>query len=116
MNIHQIENYKFGEITINGKKYHKDVIILPEYIVDNWRRDKGHSLQVSDLKAVFQEQPQVLVIGQGAYSRMLVPDEIYKKFELLGIEVISLPTAEACKKFNHISNEKTKAAALHLTC
>lgn len=116
MSIHQIENYKFGEVTINGKKYHKDVIILPEHIIENWRRDKGHYLQIKDLDAVFQEQPQVLVIGQGAYGRMQVPKEIYKVVKERGIEVFSLPTGEACKKFNQINPEKPKAAALHLTC
>jgi hypothetical protein len=113
---HHIENYKFGEITISGKKYHKDVIILPEHIIDNWRRDRGHYLQIIDLDAVLQEQPQVLVIGQGAYSRMLVPNEIHKELEELGIQVFSLPTGEACEKFNQINPEKIKAAALHLTC
>lgn len=116
MGIHHIENYQFGEVTIDGKRYHKDVIILPEQIIDNWRRGRGHYLQIKDLDAVLQERPQVLVIGQGAYSRMIVPNELLNELRGLGIELFSLPTREACEKFNQINPDKTTAAALHLTC
>lgn len=116
MKDHFIENYRFGEITIDGNKYHDDVIILPDRILDSWWRDRGHFLQLGDLDAVLQAQPEALVIGQGANSRMQVPDEILKEIQQRGIEVYSLPTHEACDKYNQLNEEKNTAAAFHLTC
>lgn len=113
---HHIEDYHFGEITIDGKKYRKDLVVLPDRIIDNWWRDRGHLLEIKDLDPVMQDKPEVLVIGQGAYSRLRVPDEIRSSLEHLGIELYTLPTPEACEKYNQLSQKRPTAAALHLTC
>jgi hypothetical protein len=45
-----IENYSFGQMLINGKKYNSDLIIFKDYIYDSWWRKEGHNLCIDDIK------------------------------------------------------------------
>jgi hypothetical protein len=112
----QIKSYRFGKIEIGDATYLKDVMILPGRVIPDWWREKGHSLSPKDLKVVFTQKPEVLIIGLGRHSRMKIP-EATKEFILAeGIELIALPTQEACEHYNRIAGRVNVIAALHLTC
>lgn len=113
---HQIESYQFGRIVVDGREYTADLILLPGRIVPGWWRQEGHVLHVADLDAVLGAAPDVLIVGQGAYSRMEVPDETARAVRSAGIELIVLPTREAVKEYNARAAGQRVAAALHLTC
>jgi hypothetical protein len=112
----KIEGYRLGEIVVDGRRYRRDVIVLPDRVLPDWRRLQGHSLAVEDLDEVLGRQPQVLVVGQGAYSRMRVPAGTQREIEAAGIQLIIHPTAEACETYNQLRDRVDVAAALHLTC
>ena len=112
----RIEGYHFGYIKIDGCEYHKDVIILPDRVISNWRRKSGHSLYTDDLKEIMDIPVNILVIGRGSVSRMQVPNETLHALESGKIEVKSLSTKEACRLYNQLRDQGNVAAALHLTC
>lgn len=116
MNAPQIDNYQFGNIFIDGQLHTKDVILLPDRVISSWWRQKGHVLQLADLKEVLAAPIQVLIVGQGAYSRMQISPEVIDAFHAHGIKLISLPTEQACQEYNRRSKTRKTAAALHLTC
>ena len=113
---YQIEDYQFGKITVDGVSYTKDLIILPARIISGWWRKEGHVLHVEDLEEVLNAKPQVLVIGQGAHSRMKIAPEVEHTLQAAGIEWVALPTDAAVQEFNRRAAEQEAAAALHLTC
>ncbi|OQY18037.1 MAG: hypothetical protein B6I35_13630 [Anaerolineaceae bacterium 4572_32.2] len=49
MSTSQIESYRFGRIIIDGQTHSKDVIILPDRVIENWWRQEGHALHLDDL-------------------------------------------------------------------
>lgn len=110
-----IESYEFGKIVIDGKVYKSDLIILGDKIIENWWREEGHFLQITDLIEIFNFKPEVLIIGTGASGFMRISDDLLKKLQNEKIEYHILKTNEAVKKFNEIKNKK-KAGAFHLTC
>ena len=112
----RIEGYAFGRIVVDGRAYSADLILLPERIVEGWWRQEGHALHPVDLEAVFDAAPDVLIVGQGAYSRMRVPGETARAVARAGIELIALSTDEAVKRYNGFPGGQRVAAALHLTC
>ncbi len=112
----RIDSYRFGEIVVDGQVYDQDLIISPEGITANWWRVEGHSLSLEDLDSVLKAPPEVLVVGQGAYGRLDVPEPTRQALEAAGIEVRAERTAEACQTYNRLLGEKQVAAALHLTC
>ena len=70
-----INSYHFGSIVINGNRYSSDVIIYPDRVDGNWWRKQGHQLHIEDLKGVFEERPEVLLVGTGSPGLMRVSPE-----------------------------------------
>jgi hypothetical protein len=111
-----ITSYRFGRIEIDGQVYTKDVIILPDRVIGDWWRREGHALRPTDLESVLDAAPLTLIVGQGAFGRMQVTDETRKLLVERGIELLALPTKEACKRYGELKERRDVAAALHLTC
>jgi hypothetical protein len=107
-----IDSYSFGNITIDGNKFSKDLIIFPDHINPNWRRKTGHLLVEDDITEIIDYKPEVLIIGTGARGLMKVDDKVKN----LGMELIIKKTAEAVMEYNRVCKDKKVVAALHLTC
>ena len=111
-----IESYEFGRIVIDGNAYSSDLIICPDRVITDWWRKDGHGLYPEDLEKVMDLKPEKLIIGCGANNILKVPDSTRKWLAGKGIELIDLPTKEACDKFNDLSSSGKVIAGLHLTC
>jgi len=112
-----IEHYKFGNMVINGQSYDKDLLIYDGTVLPNWWRDKGHLLQLSDLDAVLQETPEVVLIGTGKFGMMRINKEVTDYFEQKGIDAYFEKTAKAVARYNELINSgKQVVAGFHLTC
>ena len=111
-----IDTYQFGKIVIDGHTHTKDVILLPDRVIGGWWRQEGHVLHLSDLEEVLSGDLQELVIGQGTFNRMYISPEVREAIPDLGIDLIALPTKEACQEYNRRSLIRNVAAVLHLTC
>ena len=114
----KIDSYQFGKIVIEGKTYSSDLIITPQKVLANWWRKEGHNLCLDDLKEALSETPKVVIVGTGAYGVMKVGEDVKSSLQEMGIELVTVHTAEAVRLFNELSsNTNTKAVcALHLTC
>jgi hypothetical protein len=111
----EIEDYRFGRVTIDGHEETRDVIVLPERVVRGWWGKEGHGLVLEDLDDVLDELPERLLVGTGAYGQMRPDPGALEKLRARGVEVEVLPTAEAVERYGRLDPRKT-AAALHLTC
>ncbi|MDH5816517.1 MAG: Mth938-like domain-containing protein [Candidatus Nezhaarchaeota archaeon] len=111
----RIDEYGFGKIVIDGKKYNRDVVITPKEVRE-WWRVKGHEVCVKDLELIENEDLDVLIIGTGYFGIVKVLPEVKEWAKKRGVELIALPTREACNLYNEKSREKRVVAALHLTC
>ena len=109
-----IEDYSFGKILIDGKKYTDDVILLGKKVKPGWWRKSGHRLHIEDLEDVIKFDPDILIIGTGNSGNMTVPAGVKKE---LDFEVKSFPTKKACKVYNEeLKSGKKVAGGFHLTC
>jgi hypothetical protein len=111
----RLEGYEFGRVLVDGEEHRRDVIVLPDRVVSDWRRRNGHELVLDDLEAVLDELPQRLVVGTGAYGQVEPDPEALEALRRRGVEVDVLPTGEAVRLFAELEPERT-AVALHLTC
>lgn len=113
-----IEAYSFGTMTINGRAYTKDVMIMPDGgIVCPWIRNTGHELQRADIKAVIRSMPNILVAGTGAYGRMTIIPGLDADLRARGIQLIAEPTQDAVVTFNTLKEKpEIVAGCFHLTC
>lgn len=111
----RIDSYRFGEIVIDGKRYTEDVLILPAKVLSWWRKT-GHAVVVEDLKEALAAQPEIIVLGTGAYGVVRVAPEVEKFLATKGIKLIAAPTSEACQKYNEFAGKYRVVAGMHLTC
>ena len=113
-----IAQYTTGShMTVQGKKYHKDLKIINGLVKGNWWRKEGHRLDAADISDILAAKPDVLVIGTGYAGRMHVPASLRTAMQDEHIEVIAEKTADATKTFNRLFNQgKDVAGAFHLTC
>lgn len=112
-----INNYSFGEIIINDKKYNKDVEIRWNGEVLDWWRNKGHVFAITDLYRALEQEPEVIILGTGDYGVARVGEKVKNELEKQGIELIIEKTADAVKIFNNYIKKNKKVTGLfHLTC
>ncbi|RMF77842.1 MAG: hypothetical protein D6739_12380 [Nitrospirae bacterium] len=112
----QIDAYRFGRITIDGRDYTSDVILAGGRVRDGWWRRQGHRLDPEDLAEVVAARPRRLLVGTGASGCMAVPPETVAWLAERGIEVEAAPTPEAVARFNREGDDPEVAACFHLTC
>jgi hypothetical protein len=111
-----IDLYEFGHLVIDGVSYRQDVLLWPGGMSKNWWRRQSHLLQVEDVFEALATAPEVLVVGQGQPGRMQVDPGLADHLRSRGIELVAVPTAEACRIINSLAGKRRLAAALHLTC
>lgn len=113
----KIDAYEFGRITVDGREYRADVIILPERVVADWWRVEGHGLAPEDLKEVVAAEPKLFIVGTGSYGAMSVPAHTVTYLEGRGIKLEAYDTAHAVRRYNELAaGGESVAAGLHLTC
>jgi hypothetical protein len=111
----RLEHYSFGRIVVDGEEQTRDLIVLPGRVHLNWWRREGHSLAIEDLSDVEDELPDKLILGTGAHGQLRPPRPVIEELERRGIDVEIMDTADAVRRYGDL-DERTTAAALHLTC
>ena len=111
-----IDSYEFGSIVIDGRTYRSDLLIWPGHLKADWWRLEGHLLQLPDVAEALAAEPQVLVVGTGAYGNMALDPELVSYLNDKGIDLVARPTREACRYINAQADQSRLAVALHLTC
>ncbi len=103
-------------MVIDGKEYTSDLIIFRDTIKSSWWRLEGHMLLPQDLEDVWNEKPEILVVGTGASGLMRISPHTLKALEAHHIELRSDKHGKAVTLFNALSHEHHVAGAFHLTC
>lgn len=116
MSAPKIDSYTFSLMIIDGNTFRKDLIILPDRVINDWWRKSGHTLIPEDIQVIFDSSPDLLIVGTGSVDRLKITDEAIKKIKENGIELIALPTGKAWQIYNKEKDKKKVAAAFHLTC
>jgi hypothetical protein len=111
---------RFGEIEIDGIRYRDDVVIDGGAVR---LRDKSPSRKH---RAKFGHTPlsakedipwncQRLIIGSGAHGQLPIMKKVHKRAEEKGVELMILPTPQACEQITQADLDHTNAI-LHVTC
>ena len=111
-----IDHYKFGEMIIDDKSFHRDLIILPDKIIQNWRRKEGLRLILADISDIPLSQIECLIIGTGKFGMMKVDENVISEMNDKRIECIIEKTGKAVDEYNSIIQYKIVIVAFHLTC
>lgn len=110
----------FGVVEIDGRRYERDVVVDGGHV---GRRHKRASRPLRDRYghtplSLLEPIPwgrRRLIIGTGADGALPVVDDVRAEAARRGVELVELPTREACRLLSDADPDET-AAILHLTC
>jgi len=121
-----IEHFTWGKYIIsgvehsdNGEKigFGKDIRLIGTEVTE-WVERKGHLLTINMITGVYDQNLDILIIGNGVDGVLVCPDEVIRQIDPNEIrQVIILRTPEACEKYNDLLNQGSRVALLaHGTC
>ena len=110
----KVNNFFFGNITINGKKFDNDIIVYWDGEIQE--RRSSHEFKKSEFIDVVMKKPEVLIIGIGTANMVKVSPEVELEAKIQGIELVMKKTPDAIAEFNKLIGKKKVVAMFHLTC
>ena len=110
----------FGIIEIDGERFERDVVI------ERGRVGKRHKKASKPLRDRYGHTPlsllepipwecRRLVVGTGASGALPIDPDVVAEAQRRGVELIAVPTAEACRLLADADLRSTNAI-LHVTC
>jgi hypothetical protein len=110
----------FGLIEIYGRRFDRDVVLE----AGNLRRRRkkpskayrdryGHTPLSAD-EEIPWSAPR-LIVGTGASGQLPIMPEVYQEAQRRGVEVVAVPTEEACGLLSDVGR-RDAAAVIHVTC
>jgi hypothetical protein len=110
----------FGTIVVGGERYDHDVLIEGGRVRPrakgpsrSERSRYGHTPLTAG-EDIPWSQPR-LVVGTGASGRLPITPELWDEARTRGVELIAVPTAEACELLQSVADSEV-FAVLHVTC
>jgi hypothetical protein len=106
---------QFGELDVDGRRFTKDVVIEAGEIRKRrkspskiYRDQYGHTpLSIGES---IPWRGRRLVVGTGTYGRLPIMPEVSDEAKQRGIELVAVPTEEACRLIEGCPDELHKVA------
>jgi len=112
-----IDKYSLGNIIVNGTTYKDDIKIIQGKVVSPWWRNRGHKVELNDIKDIIEAKPGVLVLGKGQPGLMKSTRSLREFLQKNDVDLIEEKTSKAVKTFNRLFIEgKNVCAGFHLSC
>jgi hypothetical protein len=110
----------FGEIEIEGKRYPYDVVIEGGRVSKRKKKPSKHLRDRYGHTPLSTEEAipwggKRLIVGTGVYGKLPVSPDVKEEAERRDIEIIVVPTREACRILDDLKSKDTYAV-LHCTC
>lgn len=99
-----------GLIRIGERSFNRSVVVTASALLEDWRPGRIEDLRASDLDALLQLHPEVLLIGSGlrqAFPERAVLAALYAA--RVGFEIMD--TGAACRTYNVLAAEGRNVAA-----
>lgn len=102
-------------VTVNQEKHQKNLIVLPDTIVQAWCTATVETLTETDMQQLMQLETEIVLLGTG--SRLRFPSTaLLRPFAPAGIGLEVMDLQAACRTYNILAAEGRKVAAALLFC
>lgn len=108
--LYIVKAYEPGRVTLNtAESFSRSLVIFPNSLHKDWSVTDIKQLQPRDLKPVYDEKPEILILGTGETQVFPHPKTFITLIDLMiGYEVMD--NAAAARTFNILMNEGRRAA------
>jgi uncharacterized protein len=105
-----VTGYGAGFVAVNGVRFERSVVVLPDRIVTDWRATTFDALEPAQLAALAGLGADIVLLGTGDAIRFPRPELVRPLVEArIGLEVMDVQAA--CRTFNILGAEGRKVAA-----
>jgi uncharacterized protein len=105
-----VTSYGTGFVAVNGVRFARSVVVLPDRIVTDWRATTFEALEAAQLAALAGLGADIVLLGTGDAIRFPRPELVRPLVEArIGLEVMDVQAA--CRTFNILVAEERKVAA-----
>jgi len=119
--VAKIDELTFGSIIVEGKKYHRDILLFADGTV---KKRKGgflmfgsHKIKKQELEELSQGQPEIIIVGTGTSGAAYIAPETESWAKGKNLSLLVQPSHDAVTKLNELVEQKKKVAVLmHITC
>ncbi|MDQ3197506.1 MAG: Mth938-like domain-containing protein [Burkholderiales bacterium] len=102
--------YGEGFVLVNGQRFDRNLIVLPERLIADWDVDSFENLSARNFDFLLSLQPGILLLGTGRHLRFPHPRLSASLVQAnVGLEVMD--THAACRTYNVLVEEGRKVAA-----
>jgi len=116
--VAKIDKFSFGCITINGKKYSRDVLIFADGAV---KTRKGHFLIVGshnikkeEIEELTRGEPETIVIDTGTNSKANLASDACSWAKERNLNLVVQPSHRAVAELNKLIEQKKKSLLLSI--
>jgi hypothetical protein len=100
-----IEEYKFGQITIDGQTFDRDIQTDWNGETIDWCRQQDHLIEAGDIQSAIEKNPESIVIGTGFEAQAQLAEEARIFIQEKGIKLFVDRTEEAVRTFNILKED-----------
>ncbi|MGH8684609.1 MAG: Mth938-like domain-containing protein [Nitrosospira sp.] len=102
--------YGAGYVMVNQTRYQRNLIILPDRIIENWGAGTFEQLTAEHFEFLLPLQPEMVLFGTGATLRFPHPS-LTKTLITSKIGVEVMDTSAVCRTYNILTAEGRRVAA-----
>ena len=108
--LNTFTGYGDGYVMVNGERFEKSVVVLPERILADWPATGFADLKAEHMAALAGLDREIILLGTGTKLRFPRPEIIAPLVSAgIGVEVMDLQAA--CRTYNILMSEGRKVAA-----
>lgn len=97
-------------VAVNHEKYLKNLIVLPESIIQEWSSASLETLTADDMQKLLELGTEIILLGTG--NRLRFPaGSLMRPFAPAGIGLEIMDLKAACRTYNILAAEGRKVAA-----
>jgi uncharacterized protein len=105
-----VRSWAPGELQVGERTLHRSCLIKADQLVDDWRPQTVDELTSSDLDAVLELAPEIVILGSG--SRQRFPQmQLIAALLSRGIGCEVMDTGAACRTYNILASEGRRVVA-----
>jgi len=105
-----VTGYGAGFIAVNGTRFERSLVVLPQRVVTDWGATTFEALEPAHLAALVGLGADIILLGTGNSIRFPRPEIVRPLVEArIGLEVMDVQAA--CRTYNILMAEERKVAA-----
>jgi uncharacterized protein len=108
--LNAFNGYGPGYVTVNNVRHERNLVVLPEAILEEWTPGGFEQLSAENFAALAGRGLEIVLLGTGSRIRFPRPELLRALIDdRVGVEVMD--TAAACRTYNILMGEGRKVAA-----